>query len=1139
MKKIVGAFCLLMSVWAYSQSDLSPNGAFDTVFDNYGNSYTLSEIQTQSVSTLKNGSTSTTQLLCSSGMFELYFESNSGMSNVGNPVEDARRNVICQVFQDVSNFINSPLKNPGNYNKIRIWVRDINQVLPANQLPSSTSGVGGLATSFFNLSTYSAWTSGGIVDNQIWQMIHTGVDPYNGLLFPVVTTNSGTNSTGIFYHGMVSINFNNPSRVWNTDLNAYNAATGMSGKVDLYTVMLHELTHALGFATLMNQYGTSIYFTNPGGNVFSRYDKQLKNGANTAAIINNPTTSGQMYAYSLNIPQGNLWPGCTATDHLFNGSYNHTQCTGNVAMKYVSGAVNSLVYTPPCFEMGSSLSHFEDECTQGNDAYFVMSNQTPLGVSKRYLKDEERKVLCDLGYSVNGVYGVASQASQQIYYNYNTSACSGIIVAGVSDGLTSTSSFVYTGNTGAAIKINGSGVTSILSNDYSINGVANIRFEKLQDIYDANATFTVDNGSLSTNVFLTSNVPGVHLLRYVPYDVTTNQRGNITYVYVNVKNTCTAQNTCNLVKNGNFEQYATTMYPTASQLNRACGWEGASYFSTPDYFNSTDSSPSVSIPCNFNGHQNDNVSGNHGYAGMYITNPRVNAYQSTYSETIKTQLATPLSANTAYQLSFDVSLAEGQSQKAIKFQALLMDAEVGLLTGGIIPTSQFTPNYILLQNPTFSTASSAATANGWERITFTFTTGSVAGQKYLYLGGINNVQFQVQTALSNPCPNPASTAPENSYYYIDNVNLQPIPSGVPTLSLPALMCSPGGITNLAGYLSAAQPGGYFTGNGVTFSGGMYSFSPVAAGMGNHAIVYNYSYQGCPVTVTDYIRVDLQSGSIGGSTTACETSGSNSTTNSFTIPAGYTALWSIIQGEGTIVGANNQSSVNINWTDLPGYINLQLTSPSGCVFNFEKVIIDQCACNCLSTIAYNQTVSGNTSSFTAYNTNPNCSGTANVKYVWDFGDGSSFSSFSSSTSHTYATSATYTVTVTTRIIGIHDESLCNNTKTFTTYPGSGGSTRDRHMQVGGDETQNFDEIVKIHPNPASTEINVDVEMLTDGPLLVRMTGMDGKLLAERKTELQKGKQSLKIELPNSLPDGIIFVEVSGQRTKVVKKLMIKK
>jgi len=77
---------------------------FDTLYDNSGNKYPLANLSIGSGKPLggfSGGNTSAITGSCQSGYFTLYFESNSTFSNT------AAQNVACQVFQDISSFINS------------------------------------------------------------------------------------------------------------------------------------------------------------------------------------------------------------------------------------------------------------------------------------------------------------------------------------------------------------------------------------------------------------------------------------------------------------------------------------------------------------------------------------------------------------------------------------------------------------------------------------------------------------------------------------------------------------------------------------------------------------------------------------------------------------------------------------------------------------------------------------------------------------------------------------------------------------------------------------------------------------------------------------------------------------------------
>jgi hypothetical protein len=57
-----------------SESIYSPNGIFDKVFDKDNNVYNLSDITAGKSYVLRSGVTSTSTLLCTSGIFELYLK---------------------------------------------------------------------------------------------------------------------------------------------------------------------------------------------------------------------------------------------------------------------------------------------------------------------------------------------------------------------------------------------------------------------------------------------------------------------------------------------------------------------------------------------------------------------------------------------------------------------------------------------------------------------------------------------------------------------------------------------------------------------------------------------------------------------------------------------------------------------------------------------------------------------------------------------------------------------------------------------------------------------------------------------------------------------------------------------------------
>lgn len=823
-------------VTGYSQSKpeeiyVTPNGVLDKVFDQTGKEYALSDL-------LVNRSGVTLINCSSTSYFNLYFEVGSGMEGSSDPNHMARRAVVCKVFEDLSNFINSPLSTNGN--RVNIWVRNINNVFTA------PNGILGLATGFYNVP--SSTSIGGIADNEIWKTIHTGSDSYLNSTVPLTVLGGSNNQSGLFFHGMITFNFNTtntPALNFNTNLTA---TTVPAGQFDLYSAVLHEVTHALGFASLIDQNGISIF--GPNFRYYSRYDRFLKTNNSSQFLL---TSSGcsSMYDYTFNTTLNTsvLHPNQTLP------CANTTACGD--AIQFV-GLTNTVpVYTPKCFNPISSLSHFEDThfptCNTtnpiyGNDNYFLMSNAGNSGMMRRFLKPEERNALCDIGYSVKSTFGSTAVANS--FVNYGGTACTGITVAGINDGINNAGSYTFIGNTGTNITISG-----ILSNDRNPTG-----FECLQDLTATVAnptTLSATSGTTATSITFNSTLAGLHLLRYVPINGT--QRGNITYVYVYVQPivlnpVCAPTPTvCNLVSNGAFEQNTllpdttTSFAPGNNQFERACGWFRVGN-GTPDYFHSNTTNPQIDIPCNANGSQNDRFTNaiENGYAGSYFIQGSPN-----FSEIIGTSLSTPLLPNTTYQLKFDVSLAEFVRFNFAKFQAFISSTSPSNITGSFI-TNAILPTGILLTNPTFSTNNA-----DWETISFNFTTGSITNNiQFLYIGGLNNVQILnggLPITVAGCSQPPISSATNIGYYYIDNVSL--IATGGASLNMPDTICANQSLSNLSQYVNSAPNNGTFSGTGVTTTAGISSFSATTAGLGAHIINYTYNNNlGCPVTLSDTILV---------------------------------------------------------------------------------------------------------------------------------------------------------------------------------------------------------------------------------------------------------------------------------------------
>lgn len=814
-------FCVLFCAPLFAQDlPITPGGSLEKVYDTYGNPYTLEDIMVDRP--VKPGGPPVMIACSTNSYFNFFFEQGSGMEDDSNSTHLARRAVLCQVFRDLTGFINSPLGTTNQ--KVNIWVRRINNVI------ANPNNVLGVASSFYVLPGNAIAGTGGIADNEMWKTIHTGVDSFTNTTIPLTPIGQVSNQSGQFFHGLVAFNFNTDNTIpitWHTNL-TQNAA---AGSYDLYSAVLHEVAHALGISSNIDQNGGSKF--GPSFPYFTRYDSLLRTNNNLPLLTTGSACSLYNYAFNSSLNASVLHPAP-------GNCVNTVSCANSI--KFMGGSVTIPVHTPNCWSQLSSLHHFEDQlfptCASpyGDNQYFLMCNSVDTGVTRRYLKPEERLALCDLGYSVNTSYGASSTANGSYTGTYNyvgASVCPGIAVGGVNDGI-SGGQYTFSGNTGTNITING-----ILSNDVNATG-----YECLEDLTAAaTITPTAGSGAITFN----SAVGGIHLLRYVP--VNGGQKGNITYIFVRVVPTvtpdaCTPTATaCNLVTNGNFEQH-NQLPSSLGQIGRACGWFKAGA-GTPDYL-FANSMSYVNVPCNALGFENDNVPGNNGYAGVFF-----NQVSPTYApcEMFGTRLTSALAANTNYQIKLDVSQGEFYRYRNARMQAFLTSIPPDQITGNVIPDVS---NGILLNSTNF-----ISNTSGWQTITINFTTGTnVAGMEYLYLGGLNTVQFETggQPIAVSGCNQPQVTSSQVvAYYYIDNVSLVPIYGA--TFDLPATVCAATNLGNLTTYLSAVVTTGVFSGPGVSFSGGIYSFNPSVAGAGTHTISYTYNNSlGCPVTLTDSVLV---------------------------------------------------------------------------------------------------------------------------------------------------------------------------------------------------------------------------------------------------------------------------------------------
>ncbi len=277
------------------------------------------------------------------GYFKAYFEDVVLNTNVGfdDPsYGDGRREEACQVLEDISELLmidNTAVTPDILFSR---GDQDLN--------PGALAG----ASSYFGY--YAAGPDNGSLHKHI--ISRQDPTPGSGNFDAFVITNwSGIN--------------------WSIDSNLN------QNTYDFYTVMWHEMMHALGFRTLLpavisqtgveHRHGTFDHHTYK--------DESLQNRFITA-ITN-----------LLNVPVGAPSPWFITNQVVYRGVKNILNATPDGIRP---------IYSPTSWQQGSSLSHF-DMSRSGGEEYVM--HQSITTNTEREIHEHELEVLCHLGYQVDGV----------------------------------------------------------------------------------------------------------------------------------------------------------------------------------------------------------------------------------------------------------------------------------------------------------------------------------------------------------------------------------------------------------------------------------------------------------------------------------------------------------------------------------------------------------------------------------------------------------------------------------------------------------------------------------------------------------------------------------------------------------------
>ena len=783
---------------------------------------------------------------CSAGYFNLYFEA-SGLF-LASP---AARAVACQVYSDLSTFITAPSPMstlPGVGPKINIYCGMV------------TGGLWGTGMSFYSFPNNPTLPNQGYTDGLVYKFLTTGIDPLSTI--PTVFNNN-TLLGGPFFHGYLAVaNFMGPNPMWNVPLNL----TPGANQADLYSVILHEAMHTLGFNSAISSTGLSTYGAS--NNYYNRYDKFLTDALGNPLLANtaNPAcfNSGLSYVgLPTDIePGGGLCPSNCATD-----------------AKFMGGIVDEKVYTPCTFEPSESLSHFEDKCNghpgpggvcppSGPGLYFVMNNWSSTGICymKRYLKEEERQALCVLGYQCGNYYtcgdltAIIDGANTPAYSHAYTSLCTPTILYGINDGLVN-GTYIYA-TSGSNINIPSS---LLLANDFPSSGLSVSCVEVVYSNTFNNASATMVGSNLSVNATAGS---GLVIIKYYPDNGT--DKGNATYVFVQFNSAnCNSQTNCNLVQNGGFENI--TGSPTcgelginlpATALNCWAPAEGdPAVFTRLCTANTTfelgvntlGASPAAE---SFNGSPNNTVMGLN-----YV-------YGSTGTESLKNYLSAPLVPGISYDLSFMV--LNPVSPSPYNYTGDPVVITVGAIPLFNSPVGSPYPTSSLEVIAQFVVPAGA----NWQQVTSTFV-----------FNPLNNTNHQaIVIGINSGNTNALSTSPPPQLYcYIDEVSLIQTNNVSFSMYNPTL-CGNTPYPNLAQYASGAT--GVFSGAGVSVTNGIYNFNAGTSPLppGHYPVAFNYTINGCSYTLYQFVTISSNTNLLTLTQNVCEPSDVFNLTSLITNPA---------------------------------------------------------------------------------------------------------------------------------------------------------------------------------------------------------------------------------------------------------------
>ncbi len=642
------------------------------------------------------------------GYFEAYFEDVALHNHVGYDDDthgQARRDRACQVLQDIATLIKLDQTNV---------TPDILFAVNPGNMPA-----GALAAA----SAYSGYYSTGPDNGSLSKHIISHIDP---------TPQNGS------FDAFVFTNFS-PSIGWDVD-SSLNANT-----YDLYTVLYHEVLHALGFRGLLP---ATISATNAPyqHSTFDAYTYK-------DSTLSNPFFNVTSEFLQTPIGAPSSW-FITNTD-VYQGIKNKIGATPDGIRP---------VYSPLSWEQGSSLSHF-DMARAGGKIYIM--NPSIGTNTTRTIHNDEKEVLCHEGYQVSGLVGCEDATPWAEKDIANVLGSNGVPVTTC---------------------------ISILTNDYSLSGgslsVHDIEHINIQPgdtlTYYSGVNCTGTSSSTFTGASSVKLTPSTSILsRSFSYTVEDSISHRISFpTTVSFLSARCSSNPDEYVCNGDFEQpfvhdswfnqYASSALGLS--LFEYNGYCSGAYCAVP-FWNALYGTADVfsSLPGFYSffhlplGVLN-NPHGGSSIGRVLITKGSIQDPSYNYYEPIITNLKTPLTVGTSYQVSFDVVAIHDPSNLSAPSDPNILEPQYCIGFDTNIPPYLINGSwaYGVAQPVNYSCQNIVLDPNGgvWTHVSYNFTP-TVAYQYFIASGEFQRANATVLSGMS---------------LFFDNFSITPTPVTVGSIS---------------------------------------------------------------------------------------------------------------------------------------------------------------------------------------------------------------------------------------------------------------------------------------------------------------------------------------------------------------------